>query len=38
MTQLDPGMWVELHDTGLTPRPDLPRAWNPNGTPPGGNQ
>ena len=20
----------------LTPRPDLPRAWNPNGTPPGG--
>lgn len=20
----------------LTPRPDLPRAWNPDGTPPGG--
>lgn len=22
----------------LTPRPDLPRAWNPDGTPPGGNK
>lgn len=30
------GRWHTEAFTTVTPRPDLPRAWNPDGTPPAG--
>lgn len=30
------GTWHTEAFTTVTPRPDLPRAWNPDGTPPAG--